>query len=350
MASAVPHWEDQRHQTELLVNEVFNKTNKGNATDTAAAEAVMCFNTRRKFKQVQAKQHRASEEQRFLGAERRTLAGGGAMTLGSSSSFMGSASNRLGAGSAPPAVQAPTRGAGSHSLSSTSGVRGHFHSSLAAHKAGDTHRWPITITPALDGEHIDHTKAAPLKADPKYSKLNAEEKSKQFTCYFGKALTDNFGRKCAAKEDAARDVEKYKSWQAPDFRPDLPQRHGKFGRRVFDPQVKEKPVQNPLGISEIESQPVEEFFHQQERVHEFLDRALPPGQENHFKTYLPKAEFPLRDVDMATREPIRFVMDGDQKMPSLGWGQNRHSDHSDYKLYTRPLGTSHMDRLIPIAN
>jgi len=370
VAAAAPPWEEGQQQAEGLVNERLNRTLKQPAGEASAAEDVICFNSQRTFKQVQAKQHRASEEVRLVGMERRALAGGGAMMTGNrtnfaGTNFAGTASSRLGATSAPAASmrsgtqllqfsyntakQAPSRGAGSHSVQATGGVRGHFHNSSAAHKLhmDDPHRWPGSIAPELEGAHIDHTKAAPLKADPKYSKLTAEEKSRQFSCFFKKE--DNFKRKCVASTHVAGDGGKYQPWNAPVFRADQPQRHGKFGRRVFDPQVKERPTLNPDGISEIESQPVEEFFHQQDRVHEFLDRALPPGQDRHFQTYLSRSEFPKKSEDMVSREQIRSHMDGDQKVPMLGWGQNRHSDHTDYKLYSRPLGTSHMDRLIPLA-
>lgn len=358
-AVAAPPWEEGQQQAEGVVNERLKRTLHESAGEAIAAGDIMCFKSQRTFKQVQSKQHRASEDARLLGMERRALTGSGAM-------MTGTASSRLGTNSAPAMSMrgsgtqllrasynttkpVPSRGAGSHSLQATGGVRGHFHNSSAAHKIhlDDPHRWPGSLSGELEGAHIDHTKAAPLKADPRFSKMTAEEKSRQFGCYFKKE--DNFKKKCLAAEHVAGDDDKHQDWRAPVFRPDMPQRHGKFGRRVFDPQVKERPTQNPDGISEVESQPIEEFFHQQDRVHEFLDRALPPGQERHFQTHMSRSEKPKKHEEMANREKIRSVMDGDQKVPILGWGQNRHSDHTDLKLYSRPLGTSHMDRLIPLS-
>merc|ERR1712070_513150 len=108
---------------------------------------------------------------------------------------------------------------------------------------------------------------------------------------------------------------------------DQARRLGKFGRRDFDPQVREKPVRNPNNCSQLEDKPMEEFWWQQERVDDFLNRTLPPGQKSHFEQYMPTCQKPLWHEDMATREKKHCVMDGDQKLPSLGFGQNRHSNH-----------------------
>merc|ERR1712232_742128 len=127
---------------------------------------------------------------------------------------------------------------------------------------------------------------------------------------------------------------------------DHAKRLGKFGRKDFDPQVREKPVRNPNNVSQLEDKPMEEFFRQQERVDDFLTRASPSGQSKHFKQYLPTCENPLRNEDMANRMPQKCLMDGDQKLPTLGFGQNRHSNHAtDYRLFTRPLSNSQLDKL-----
>merc|ERR1712048_98670 len=111
--------------------------------------------------------------------------------------------------------------------------------------------------------------------------------------------------------------------------------------------VREKPITNAYSVSEIENKPQEEFIRQQDRIQEFLDRALPHGQQKHFKEYQPPAEQPGKYVEMVSREPVKCVMDGDQKKSALGWGQNRHSGAADPKLYTRPIGAGQMDRRIP---
>jgi len=322
LQSTVKPWEERRQQTETLVNQCL----QSEAAQGTKAEMSYTFDARRMFLQSLSKQQRASDEQRFLAAEKRLDQSGST------------------------AMESQARGAGSFPLSHQSGVLGHFHSSTTIDEGA---RWPPRQPVNWDGSHIDHTKDPAQKEDPKYSKMDAKERSKQFTCYFGKNASHT--RDCNVIKMEAVDGTKsvlgpFKSRQQHEYRADNPARHGKFGRRIFDPQVKEKPLQNTGNVSELESKPMEEFFWQQERVHDFLDRSLPPGQHKHFQTSLTTCEQANKHVEMANREPVRSIMDGDRKSSMLGWGQNRHSDRSlDMSLYSRPLGSSHMDRLIDLA-
>lgn len=190
----------------------------------------------------------------------------------------------------------------------------------------------------------------PLREDPKFSTMTKKERDRQFTCYFREQANDCLAVKARiAKEQRDERERGYRLWQPYEPRADIPQRHGKFGRRAFDPQVRERPVVNPHGISEIENKPMEDFFRQQERVHDFLDRSFPPQQRSHFKTYLPTCEAPGKHVELASRAPVNSIMDGGQKKTNLGYGQFRHSDPTDMTLSFRPLGASQIDRLRSLA-
>merc|ERR1712203_942141 len=123
-----------------------------------------------------------------------------------------------------------------------------------------------------------------------YSTMGREEREKQFTTYFGSTVHDGFTSKKKIALDQYKDLDKYQGWRAHESRVDCPARHGKYGRRAFDPQVREKPINNPHMISEVENAPQEYFHHQQERVSEILDRSVPRGKNAHFKPYQPQAE------------------------------------------------------------
>jgi len=324
-------WEERRQQDETLVNRCLLVDASGGEPGSGSGAVCYSFDARQKFQQVLSKQDRVSDEQRFLAGERRSAAAAGTIAVGGGTVTGGAANRGLAAtrepngGSAPACHRSRSRSAGAFTQTAPGSVR-------------------------LDGEHIDHTKIAPLREDPKLSRMSEEERGRQFSTYFSNALKDSLKMKCEVCADlAGKNMEKFQEWRVQEFRPDQPQRHGKFGRRVFDPQVKEMPLSNPLGVSEIDSMPQEEFQRQQERLHDFLDRSLPAGQQRHFEQYMPASEQPPRHVEMVNRVAVRSVMDGEQKNPMWGWGQNRHSDHTDFKLYSRPLGTSQIDRLVPIS-
>eukprot|EP00933_Yihiella_yeosuensis_P071164 TRINITY_DN79363_c0_g1_i1.p1 TRINITY_DN79363_c0_g1~~TRINITY_DN79363_c0_g1_i1.p1 ORF type:complete len:846 (-),score=135.71 TRINITY_DN79363_c0_g1_i1:99-2507(-) len=334
------HWEDKRQNTDTIVNRCIKADSSASDQITSLLDTVdpqldqtnisgttglaYTFEARRQFQQVLAKQERASDERRFLGAER------AGSTVGGS---------------------AGTRGYGNSSLANPSGVRGHFHTSVGVASATGSHGWPQSLDVRWDGSHIDHARGDELRPNPKYSILSAEEKERQFSTYFrmGREVHDCNQMKVRNAVDTKPDVETYKDWSAFEHREEIPQRHGKFGRRAFDPQVGDKAVPNPYNISELDNKPSEEFRRQQERVQEYLHRSLPPGQARHFKQYQPQAEQPGKMQEMWNRERVGFVCDGGQKKTTLGYGQERHSDDKDYKLYSRPLGISQMDRGLPMA-
>lgn len=328
LGSSLQPWEERRQHTEALVNQCLPTGAPG------STEVAYSFDARRKFMQVLAKQCRASDEQRFLAAS------AGAQRSASSGARLDSRAAR-------------SRGAGAFAQSAPGGVRGHFHSSaaLSLGAAGAEAAGPRDDGPRLDGSHIDHARLpAALKEDARLSTMTGHERSQQFSTHFGKAIGDGMALKQAAASDHAAFHPRWEGHREHEFRSDNPDRHGKFGRRSFDPQVREKPVGNRHGVSEIERKPMHEFYRQTERVHDFLDRALPSGQSRHFMTYQPRSEQPKKYEELATRAPVRAVMDGERKHGALGFGQNRHSDRAiDMQLYSRPLGTSHMDKLVPLA-
>mmetsp|Transcript_38990 Transcript_38990/g.70386 ORF Transcript_38990/g.70386 Transcript_38990/m.70386 type:complete len:945 (-) Transcript_38990:95-2929(-) len=335
-----PAWEEKRHQTENLVNkciqgdsglaeeffgslaETLPKASSQTSLNTTAkpkAEMSYTFEARQQFQQVLAKQQRASDERKFLASQK-----DGTMMVG-------------------------TRTVGPASLSHPEGVRGHFHNSIGHHAHKASHGWPQSLDVRWDGSHIDHARGDELRPNPKMSKMDAETRDKQFSCYYGKVIPDPHEARAARSSNQYPDVDSYTNWKHHEYREDIPQRYGKFGRRAFDPQVRDRFQKNPHGISEIDSKPIEEFVREQDRVGEFLHRSLPQGQTRHFKQHMPNAEKPHKYEDMVNREQIRFLNDGGQKKNVHGFGQNRHSDDSDYKLYTRPVNASQMDRNIPMC-
>jgi len=369
-------WEDQRQQTESTVNKCLKPGGTGAASMTAgsdafsapAAQMAYTFEARRRFKQMHAKQEMASEEQRNMGMDRTAARSMGSASTGrlATTGVGGYAVAMPTASGLGPAEHAHrSRGSGASSRSAAGGVTGHFHNSLAVHQKDGSHGFPQSLPASWDGSHIDHTRAAPQKdvgnfGQPAgYSYMTKEERGKQFSTYFkhknlGSGTTDgthdNFAAKAKAAASMISDKDPHVDWKRPEFREDNARRLGKFGRRDFDPQVRELPAKNPNSVSQIEDKPMEEYFRQQERVDDFLNRAVPPGQQRHFEQYQPRCNNPRKHEEMSSRVPQHNHMDGDQKLPSMGFGQNRHSDHArDYRLYTRPLGTSHLDRVLPIA-
>lgn len=195
---------------------------------------------------------------------------------------------------------------------------------------------------------MDHTRDEELRPNAKLSKMTSAEKSRQFSTHFQATKQGPGDLKLQAAKDQKEDLKKWEVFNH-QFRSDLPQRHGKFGRRAFDPQVREKPVTNKYGVSEIDNKPVEEFMREQERIHEFLERKMPPGQQSQFETHQPRAHQPDKYQDMATREKCLTIMDGVNKRQEHGFFQNRHSHPQDMKLYTRPIGSHQLDCKVPLS-
>ncbi|CAE8655039.1 unnamed protein product [Polarella glacialis] len=328
-------WEEKRHQTESLVNscmlgdtaspgqfspiEKFLASTSVDVPLSSLPEVAYSFEARRQFQEVLAKQQRASDERKFLATD------------------------------PSPQFRSSMRGVGPTSLSAPGGVRGHFHNTSAVQAASGSHGWPQSLDVKWEGHHIDHSKSEPVFADPKMSRMTAQERHAQFSCYINKHIPDCAKMKQLRSEDQVPDVDKWKKSTPHEFRDEVPQRHGKFGRRAYEPQVRDRHAENPHGISQIENTPLEEFTRHQGRVDEFLHRSLPPGQSRHFEQHQPQAYQPGKWQEMANRAPVNCVVDGALKYTAHGYGQTRHTDRTDYKLYTRPLGASQMDRGLPLA-
>lgn len=223
---------------------------------------------------MHAKQERDSEQQRCIGMEKKEMA--------RQTSLLGQA------GLSVANVGVNFRGPHGH--------LGFSHHHLTNSVEPSRLKYEKELGHAWNGGHIDHTKEAPVFEDDKLSKMTAEERDRCFSSYFQKEEyrqhSDNQGARVDALSGVKEIMTEYKSWQNHEFRADQPTRHGKFGRRVFDAQVKEPQV--PHQISGIDSKPMEEFNRQQELVHEFLDRSMPPKQTKHFEPYLPPAQFCYR--------------------------------------------------------
>lgn len=295
-----PSWDAKRTHSESLVNTMISQGSASRAmsatagavgettgatgpesaetywpasTAPAGAPVSVSFDARRRFLQVHAKQERDSEQQRCIGMEKKELA--------RQTSLLGQA------GLAVANVGINFRGPHGH--------LGFSHHHLTNSVEPSRLKYEKELGHAWNGSYVDHTKAPPVFEDDRLSKMTAEERDRCFSTYFQKP--DNQVAKVDALMGVKDVTDNYKSWQNHEFRADHPQRHGKFGRRVFDAQVKEQLV--PHQISGIDSKPMEEFNRQQELVHEFLDRSLPPKQTKHFETYLPPAQFCYRkEIDM----------------------------------------------------
>jgi len=199
------------------------------------------------------------------------------------------------------------------------------------------------------GSHIDHSIQHSTKVDPKFSQMTADERGRQFSTYF---KTNTMVDDHAAIVEARRDVlGTFVPWgkltHFHEFREDIPERFGRFGRRKFDPIVRDKPQEHQT--NQIEAKPMEDFWRAQERLGEYLERLLPPGQQQHFQTCLPKAEQADWYKDFVHGQTIRAVMPGEQQNSQLGWGQIRHTD-VQFQRYSRPKGSTFLDRRVPLTS
>lgn len=323
-------WEEKRQNTEKLVNHVLKSGAKGSQTeqctpedgDDGSPQMKFTFDARRKFQQVLQNQVRASNERKFLASERLSN------TVDFDLPFAG--------------TYGKNRGTGAHSMSALKGIRSHFHNSCAveAHQS----RGPQSLGNRLDGGHIDHSILPELKPNVKLSRMTSLERSQQFSSYFPGMNPDMRTLKCQVAEDQKLDLRAYE-FVAHEFRGDMPHRHGKHGRRAFDAQVREKPLMNPHGISEIENEPTEEVERERDRKRERLQRSLPLDQIEHFRTYLPTCDEPQKHQDLATKESIHFTLDGGGYLQF----ESRRCDPSDMDLRTRPLDASDMDKQLHLS-
>mmetsp|Transcript_66637 Transcript_66637/g.124381 ORF Transcript_66637/g.124381 Transcript_66637/m.124381 type:complete len:941 (-) Transcript_66637:140-2962(-) len=335
LASSRLRGEDDRLHSEMLINDKLQIMGKDTKSE---AQMSYGFDARRAFMGVIDHHQRTSDESRLLAKERKAMTGTGG-TLGSTGASM----------MTYPGVQLQSSGG-------KAAVRAHFHNSCVVYTDKQEKRWPAamhsdSLRVQLNGEHIDHNLVPAQKEDVKLSRMTKAERDKQFSCLFGKEAGTSRALKAKVALDQAGMVGEYDpNWSNFNPRPDAPQRYGKYGRRVFDPQVRSRTVSNPFGISQIEARPQEEARKQEERVHDILERQIPPGQTRPFKTYMPKAEAPTKQQELATRKRIESAMQGERKSNERGFGQMRHSDRAtDMYLYTRPLNASHMDRQLPMA-
>jgi len=269
----VPQYMPTGLTQELDPSALGTSTDGGQAADAGVG---ISFAAQQRFLQAQAKQGRDSEQQRGIGKEKQELA--------RQASLLGQA------GASVANMGIKFRGPHQHLGFSHHHLTNSVEPSRLAYEKEIAHAW--------DGAHVDHSRMTPQKEDVKLSKMTPAEREQQFGFYFGKKDNQHF--RVAALDGVKEITGTYEPWQQPEFRHDHPHRHGKYGRRVFDPQVRETQVGHT--ISGIENKPMEEFSRQQELVHEFLDRSLPPNQTKHFEQYLPQSEFPYRkEVDMMGR-------------------------------------------------
>jgi len=284
------------------------------------------FAAQGKFRQLYVKQQRTSNE---VGSPLQELHGGSA--------------TRRKQGSAPPDFGSRT--AGSHSLLAPGGVRSHFHSTDSIQRASN---WTQPLDMRWEGAHIDHTELPPHNADAKFSKMSPEQRCRHFGTYFEPSVLDRHAAKLRAASESVRDQDPHTKWKEHEFRLDAPLRKGKFGRHHFDLQAQEKqPESKRHFMSALHDAPLEELNQQQEQARERETRSIPPHQQKQFQQYLPTSQRPLKHIDMATWKPVHFAH-GSYSRTGRG-GQLRESGASTRNLYTRPLGTSQMDQMIPLA-
>mmetsp|Transcript_52723 Transcript_52723/g.115595 ORF Transcript_52723/g.115595 Transcript_52723/m.115595 type:complete len:917 (-) Transcript_52723:62-2812(-) len=341
-SSAIPPWEERRAGDEHLVNKsIVSKPVALELYEDADDEAQVVqdgdmnaqqtvhvsFDALRMFTSNCRKQERASNEQRFLAAAKK--------------------------GVDPDAPKVPVRGRYAYR---------HYNERIIDE---DNHPdWPnmemsepighatLRAAPATDattllglGQHMDHSKLQQQKEDVKMSKLTAEQKAQQFNTYF--KLPKKVDQQRAVLDGRADLIGEYvpyaKMKHFHEFREDVPERLGKFGRRKFDTQVRGFPKQ--AVVNEIEAKPMEPFWRQQEQLADCLDRQLPPGKEMHWTGYV-YAERPRKHQEMATGQVVLDAMGGYGGLST--WGQTRTTDTS-FQAITRPKGRQDLDRRVPLA-
>jgi hypothetical protein len=276
-------WEEKQKHSESLVNTSIIRGQAQSAFADAGSNCAggkhitVSFASQQKFAQVQTKQNRDSNEQRFIGQQKAL-----ARKASQEQAFARQASLLGKAGASVANVGITYRGPHSHLGFSTHHLTNSLEPSQLKYAKNLPHSW--------DGTHLDHSKETPQKEDVKLSRLGPAEREKQFSSYFIKQDTQSLK---ADTCEGTREVRcEHIFWKNHEFRDDNPQRHGKYGRRVFDAQVRENSIGHT--VSGIDTKPMDEFWRQQELVHDLLDRSLPPGQAKHFEQYLPTAELPFR--------------------------------------------------------
>lgn len=359
--SAPPPWDEQRHKTEAAVNRCLIG-GAGLSTATLGTDALesgtpaaagFTFAAKQRFVESQAKQGRASDWMCAKGAAKASTRED-AFPMGPHTA----------GGLGPANHAARSRGAGAFSQSAPTGVRGHFHNSLSVDQKEGSHSWPQSLHVQWEGAHIDHARSEPQKnvsnfGQPAgYANMTPKERAQQWNTYFNakswgtsvaEGVHDHFALKCKVSTDHASHPGTFADHKRHEYREDAPKRHGKFGRRDFDPQVREKPCRNPHNVSQVEDKPMEESRRQEERDYDIDNRALHGPHKKEFKPHKPAAAMPKRHEECANHTPMYCVMDGNQKLPSLGFVQNMHGDEADFKVYTRCLGSSCLDRMLPLS-
>lgn len=313
-----PPWEQKRQQLETTINR-YNGVNASN-------QQTCTFAAQDKLRQLHVKQQRTSNE---MQSPLQELHGGSAA--------------RRKQGSAPPDFGSRT--AGSHSLLATGGVRSHFHSTDSIQRANN---WTQPLNMRWEGVHIDHTELPPHNADAKFSTMSPEQRRRHFGTYFGPSVPDRHAAKLKAASESVRDQDPYTKWREHEFRLDAPVRKGKFGRHHFDLHEREKqPESKRHFMSEVHDAPLADLDRQQERARELADRSIPPRQQTQFQQYLPTSERPLKHIDMATGKAVHFAHGSHRRTGRDG--QLHESGANTMNLHARPLGTSQMDQMIPLA-
>jgi len=145
-------------------------------------------------------------------------------------------------------------GSGAFPLEGFYGVGGHFHSSVSQLVDGRSRIYPIEQDKARvvewNGSHIDHTKLPYVFEDTKWCSLSAAEKDRAFTTYPNErdpALHTLLTRKVEVSNECMNVLGPWKEWKEYEHRSDIPERYGRFGRKVFDAQVGERRVGNTCG-------------------------------------------------------------------------------------------------------
>lgn len=321
-------WEEKRRLQEERINGTLNAGDSA-LTRSSSAQCTVTVDARRRFLASMQKQERASEEARFLCRDHDSSGG-----------------------------LRPTRsiGSGAFSLEAPGGTGGHFHSSVSQHQCGRSGIYPVEqehdkqLVVEWNGSHIDHTKSGYVFEDTKWCSLTKAEKAKAFTTYPNPRLRHYTPRKTEVANERKDVHGPWQEWKEFEHRADVPMRHGRFGRRKFDPQVGEKAVTNAHNIGEIETKPIEDYNWQMERYDNYVIHHVPEMHGKKFDQNLPKASAPKNWESFTTRTPLLDCVVGDRLHSQIGWGQTRHSDiHRDMKYSIRPLGVSQMDKLIDVG-
>jgi len=228
-----------------------------------------------------------------------------------------------------------------------------------------------------NGAHLDHTKLVGVHENPKISTMSPRTRQTLWNTNFHPP--DLQAKKTEAVDGRQHILGKWSEYEPYRPRELVDGRSGKFGRKLFTPQVSSMPVMNPHNVRELDTKPEEVFWRGQEQLRNRMERTLPKGQKQHFMQHRPISEAPHKSQEIAVHpisqrlteygaaltggpgqttssqgikahRRLHDTIFGGKQDSMLGWGQTRCTHYeNDYKTFSRPLGSTDFDRQVPVG-